>query len=74
MVSDDRRYAGRWVSALTSLFSELSEKEREIVFHGPPEKKHILYKAKNSNQAAEMDFTYYNAVYTVEKRAGEGQR
>ncbi len=47
-------------------FSELSEKEREIVFHGPPEKKHILYKAKNSNQAAEMDFTYYNAVYTVE--------
>ena len=47
-------------------FSELSEKEREIVFHGPPEKKHILYKAKNSNQAAELDFTYYNAVYTVE--------
>ena len=45
-------------------FSELSEKEREIVFHGPLEKKHILYKAKNSNQAAEMDFTYYNAVYT----------
>ena len=29
-------------------------------------KKHIFYKAKNSNDAAELDFTYYNAVYTVE--------
>jgi len=47
-------------------FSELTEQEREIVFHGPAEKKHILYKAKSSNQAGEMDFTYYNAVYTVE--------
>ncbi|WP_243125234.1 excinuclease ABC subunit UvrA [Clostridium transplantifaecale] len=47
-------------------FSELTEREREIVFHGPAEKKHILYKAKNSNQAGEMDFTYFNAVYTVE--------
>ena len=36
------------------------------MFHGPAEKKHILYKAKNSNQAGELDFTYYNAVYTVE--------
>ena len=32
----------------------------------PAEKRHILYKAKNSNQAGELDFTYYNAVYTVE--------
>lgn len=47
-------------------FHELTEKEREIVFHGPAEKKHILYKAKKSNQAGELDFTYYNAVYTVE--------
>ena len=47
-------------------FSELSAHEREIVFHGKPEKKHIIYKAKNSNQAAELDFTYYNAVYTVQ--------
>ncbi|MCM1145598.1 MAG: excinuclease ABC subunit UvrA [Blautia sp.] len=47
-------------------FSELTEKERDIVFHGAAEKKHILYKAKSSNQAAEMDFTYYSAVYTVE--------
>lgn len=47
-------------------FSELTETEREIVFHGPAEKKHILYKAKNSNQAGELDFTYFNAVYTVE--------
>lgn len=47
-------------------FSELTKEEREIVFHGPAEKRHILYKAKNSNQAGELDFTYYNAVYTVE--------
>lgn len=47
-------------------FSQLTDEEREIVFHGPAEKRHILYKAKNSNQAGELDFTYYNAVYTVE--------
>ena len=47
-------------------FRELTKKERDIVFHGPAEKKHIFYKAKNSNQAGEIDFTYYNAVYTVE--------
>ena len=47
-------------------FNQLTAKERDIVFHGPAEKKHIFYKAKNSNQAGELDFTYYNAVYTVE--------
>ena len=47
-------------------FCELTEKEKDIVYHGPAEKKHIFYKAKNSNQAGELDFTYYNAVYTVE--------
>ncbi|MBP1578891.1 MAG: excinuclease ABC subunit UvrA [Oscillospiraceae bacterium] len=47
-------------------FRELTDREKEIVFHGPAEKKHILYKSKNSNQAGELDFTYYNAVYTVE--------
>ncbi len=47
-------------------FKELTKEEREIVFHGPAEKKHIFYKAKNSNQAGELDFTYFNAVYTVE--------
>lgn len=47
-------------------FNKLTDTEKEIVYHGPAVKKHILYKAKNSNQAAEMDFTYYNAVYTVE--------
>lgn len=49
-------------------FKDLTEREKEIVFHGPAEKKHILYKAKSSNQAGELDFTYYNAVYTVEMR------
>lgn len=47
-------------------FNQLTPKERDIVFHGPAEKKHIIYKAKNSNESAEMDFTYYNATYTVE--------
>ena len=43
-------------------FRELTEREREIVFDGPAEKKHIFYKAKNSNQAGELDFTYFDAV------------
>lgn len=47
-------------------FNQLTEKERDIVFNGPAEKKHILYRPKNSNQATELDFTYYNAVHTVE--------
>lgn len=47
-------------------FRDLTEEEKEIVYHGPAEKRHIFYKAKNSNDAAELDFTYYNAVYTVE--------
>ncbi|MCM1304910.1 MAG: excinuclease ABC subunit UvrA [Butyrivibrio sp.] len=47
-------------------FVELTEKERDIVFHGPAEKKHIFYKSKNGNEAGELDFTYFNAVYTVE--------
>ena len=47
-------------------FRELTEREKDIVFHGPAEKKHIFYHAKGSNQAGELDFTYFNAVYTVE--------
>ena len=47
-------------------FRELTEREKDIVYHGPAEKKHIFYHAKNSNQAGELDFTYFNAVYTVE--------
>ena len=47
-------------------FRELTDKEKDIVYNVPAVKKHILYKAKSSNQAGELDFTYYNAVYTVE--------
>ena len=47
-------------------YSQLTDKEKEIVLHGPAEKKHILYKAKNTELATELDFTYYNAVYTVQ--------
>ena len=49
-------------------FRDLTDKEKEIVYHGPAEKKHILYhpKKSDSNDFAELDFTYFNAVYTVE--------
>lgn len=47
-------------------FKDLTEQEKDIIYNGPAVKKHIFYKAKNTNQAGELDFTYYNAVYTVE--------
>ena len=47
-------------------FRDLTEQEKEIVFHGPAEKKHIFYHNKNTGQAGDLDFTYFNAVYTVE--------
>ena len=47
-------------------FRDLTDKEKQIVYYGPAEKKHIFYHAKGSNQAGELDFTYFNAVYTVE--------
>lgn len=47
-------------------FRDLTDQEKDIVYNGPAEKKHIFYKAKNSNLAGELDFTYFNAVYTVE--------
>ena len=47
-------------------FRDLTDREKDIVYNGPAEKKHILYYSKKTNQASELDFTYYNAVYTVE--------
>lgn len=47
-------------------FSKLTAQEREIVFRGPAEKKHFLYFNDKTGTAAELDFTYFNAVYTVE--------
>ena len=47
-------------------FRDLTQREKDIVYHGPAEKKRIFYHAKGSNQAGELDFTYFNAVYTVE--------
>ncbi|WP_455139186.1 excinuclease ABC subunit UvrA [Thermophilibacter sp.] len=47
-------------------FNQLTPEEREIVFHGPAEKRHILYHAKKGDNFAELDFTYFNAVRTVE--------
>ena len=47
-------------------FRDLTDREKDIVFNGPAEKKHILYRGKKLDQATELDFTYFNAVYTVE--------
>ena len=47
-------------------FRELTEQEKDIVYNGPAVKKHIFYHPKGSKQAGELDFTYFNAVYTVE--------
>ena len=47
-------------------FKDLTEEEKRIVYDGPAEKKHILYRAKNADVPTELDFTYYSAVHTVE--------
>ena len=47
-------------------FRDLTEQEKDIVYHGPAVKKHLFYKSKNTENAGELDFTYFNAVYTVE--------
>ncbi len=47
-------------------FRDLTDREKEIVLHGPAEKRHILYYNEKTGNAGEMDFTYYSASYTVE--------
>ena len=47
-------------------FNELTPEERDIVYSGPAEKKHLLYHNEKTGIAGEMDFTYYSAIYTVE--------
>ena len=47
-------------------FRDLTDEEKEMVYHGPAEKRHFIYTNSKTNTAAELDFTYYNAVYTVE--------
>ena len=47
-------------------FRELTEKERDLVFHGPAVKHHMIYQNQTNGAAGEMDFTYFNATYTVE--------
>lgn len=46
-------------------FKDLTDEEKEIVYHGPMVKKHMHYMNQQSQQAGEMDFTYYSAVNTV---------
>lgn len=47
-------------------FKDLTEKERDIVFHGPAIKHHMVYQNRTNGAAGEMDFTYFNAIHTVE--------
>lgn len=47
-------------------FRDLTPEEKEIVFHGPAKKVHMLYQNSKTGAAGEMDFTYFSAVYTVE--------
>ena len=54
-------------------FRDLTEREKDIVYHGPAEKKHIFYHAKNPIRRGELDFTYFNAVYTVENALVQGE-
>ncbi|MBR7174416.1 MAG: excinuclease ABC subunit UvrA [Clostridia bacterium] len=48
-------------------FRDLTDREKEIVYDGPMEKKHIFYRPKKADTATagEMDFTYYSATATV---------
>lgn len=48
-------------------FCELTEREKEIVYDGPMEKRHILYVPKNKDSASggELNMTYYSATATV---------
>ena len=46
-------------------YRDLTDAEKDIVLHGPMEKRHILYVPKNKDHATELDFTYYSAVNTV---------
>ena len=47
-------------------FRELTDEEKDIVYNGPAVTKHIFFKSKTTNEAGELDFTYFNATYTVE--------
>ena len=44
---------------------DLTKRERDIVLHAPPEKRHVVYQMK-TGESGEMDFTFFNAFYTVE--------
>ena len=45
---------------------DLSERERDIILHAPPEKHHMVYQIKKDGRSGEMDFTFFNAIHTVE--------
>ena len=45
---------------------DLTDRERDIVLHAPPEKHHMVYQIKKDGRSGEMDFTFFNAINTVE--------
>ncbi len=45
---------------------DLTDRERDIVLHAPPEKHHMVYQIKKDGRSGEMDFTFFNAIHTVE--------
>ena len=45
---------------------DLTERERDIILHAPPEKHHMVYQIKKDGRSGEMDFTFFNAIHTVE--------
>lgn len=47
-------------------FKDLTKEEKDIVYHGPAVKKKLMYRDKKTGQLSELNFTYYNAIYTVE--------
>ena len=47
-------------------FRELTDRERDIRFQRPGGEKAYLLQSQKHARGGELDFTYYNAVYTVE--------
>ena len=65
VVTDDRCMQGNGSPYRCTISGTYKRGKRECISWSG-RKKHIFYKAKNTNQSGELDFTYFNAVYTVE--------
>ena len=54
-------------------FSQLTQKERDIVFHGPAEKKHIFYRPKNGGLGRGAGLHLFQRRLYGGKRPGQGE-